>query len=184
VIQIPWTAPKTWSVAEVVTAANMNAHVRDNLNYLNAQHKAKAADQTLTTTTLTNDSDLFFATAINEIWLVDTYILVDSNATADIKYTWTVPSGTMKWAPLSQVAGVEVFWHITTGSSSTALKNATDVMVSESLAATNIWGVNMKSIVVAGGTAGNVQFQWAQNVASGSTILKAGSLLIATRVST
>jgi hypothetical protein len=29
-----WTAPRTWSVAEVVTAAMLNTHVRDNLNYL------------------------------------------------------------------------------------------------------------------------------------------------------
>ena len=29
-----WTAPKTWSVGEIVTAANMNLHLRDNLNYL------------------------------------------------------------------------------------------------------------------------------------------------------
>lgn len=29
-----WTAPRTWVVSEVVTAAEMNAHVRDNLNYL------------------------------------------------------------------------------------------------------------------------------------------------------
>src|SRR5688572_10563024 len=29
-----WSAPKTWSVGEVVTAAMMNTHVRDNLDYL------------------------------------------------------------------------------------------------------------------------------------------------------
>lgn len=29
-----WTAPKTWSVGELVTATNMNTHVRDNLTYL------------------------------------------------------------------------------------------------------------------------------------------------------
>src|SRR5262245_36675184 len=29
-----WTAPKTWAVNEVVTAANMNTHVRDNENWL------------------------------------------------------------------------------------------------------------------------------------------------------
>lgn len=28
-----WTAPKTWTVAEVLTAANMNTHVRDNLAF-------------------------------------------------------------------------------------------------------------------------------------------------------
>ncbi|MGH2374564.1 MAG: hypothetical protein ACRDIC_14005 [bacterium] len=27
---MPWTNPKTWSVGELVTAANMNTHVRDN----------------------------------------------------------------------------------------------------------------------------------------------------------
>jgi hypothetical protein len=29
-----WTAPRTWTVGEVVTAAMMNAHVRDNLKYV------------------------------------------------------------------------------------------------------------------------------------------------------
>jgi hypothetical protein len=29
-----WTTPKTWSTGELVTAANMNLHVRDNLNAL------------------------------------------------------------------------------------------------------------------------------------------------------
>lgn len=29
-----WTSPATWSVNEIVTAAKMNLHVRDNLNYL------------------------------------------------------------------------------------------------------------------------------------------------------
>lgn len=30
-----WTTPKTWVAAEFVDAAEMNQHVRDNLNYLN-----------------------------------------------------------------------------------------------------------------------------------------------------
>jgi|TARA_Y100000310_G_scaffold317685_1_gene370846 hypothetical protein len=29
-----WTAPRTWVAGEVVTAALMNTHVRDNLRYL------------------------------------------------------------------------------------------------------------------------------------------------------
>lgn len=29
-----WTTPRTWVASEVPTAANFNAHVRDNLNYL------------------------------------------------------------------------------------------------------------------------------------------------------
>lgn len=31
-----WTAPRTWTTAELVTAAIMNTHVRDNLIYLKA----------------------------------------------------------------------------------------------------------------------------------------------------
>ncbi len=32
-----WTTPRTWVVGEVVTAALMNTHVRDNLSYLHAE---------------------------------------------------------------------------------------------------------------------------------------------------
>jgi hypothetical protein len=32
-----WTTPRTWNVSELVTAALMNTHVRDNLNYLKEQ---------------------------------------------------------------------------------------------------------------------------------------------------
>lgn len=30
-----WTVPKSWASGEVLTAANMNTHVRDNLSFLN-----------------------------------------------------------------------------------------------------------------------------------------------------
>ncbi len=30
-----WTAPRTWTTGELVTAAIMNAHIRDNQNTLN-----------------------------------------------------------------------------------------------------------------------------------------------------
>lgn len=32
-----WTAPRTWAAFEVVTAANFNTHLRDNLKYLKGQ---------------------------------------------------------------------------------------------------------------------------------------------------
>jgi hypothetical protein len=37
-----WTAPRTWVVNEVVTAAELNAHVRDNLLELRARHGVSA----------------------------------------------------------------------------------------------------------------------------------------------
>ncbi len=53
-IPISWTAPKTYSVGEVLTAATMNTHVRDNL-LQTAPAKAAAA------------GDTFYATAANVI---------------------------------------------------------------------------------------------------------------------
>ena len=31
---MPWTTPKTWATGELVTAADLNTHLRDNLNFL------------------------------------------------------------------------------------------------------------------------------------------------------
>lgn len=39
-----WTAPRTWSVGEIVTAAIMNTHVRDDLKYLKGQAGAVAIE--------------------------------------------------------------------------------------------------------------------------------------------
>lgn len=33
-----WTTPRTWVVGEVVTAAELNQHIRDNLNFLRGAH--------------------------------------------------------------------------------------------------------------------------------------------------
>src|SRR5437867_1425284 len=43
-----WTAPATWTVGQLVTAATMNTHVRDNLNYLKGQAGAITLDDALT----------------------------------------------------------------------------------------------------------------------------------------
>ncbi len=51
---MPWTAPRTWTTGEIVTAAMMNTHVRDNL-LETAPAKAVAA------------GDLFYATGMNAI---------------------------------------------------------------------------------------------------------------------
>jgi hypothetical protein len=182
---MPWTAPKTWSAGETLTAANFNTHIRDNLNYVNTQHKYKVGDTSSTSTTLANDPDLVWAVAANEVWLVQAFLLIDSNGTAGYKCTWTVPSGgTMKWAGLMDRAGAGIFWAGDTGSSPNALLDAAATQTYSSASAATIWGVQINGIVTIGATAGNVQFQFAQGAVSGTTITKAGSLLIAHRVST
>jgi len=47
---VAWTAPRTWVVGEVVTAAQMNAHVRDNLVYLKGGAGAITIDSGVTVT--------------------------------------------------------------------------------------------------------------------------------------
>lgn len=42
-----WTTPKTWAAGEFVDAAEMNAHIRDNINYLNddrVQYAQRSSD--------------------------------------------------------------------------------------------------------------------------------------------
>ena len=178
-----WTAPRTWTDGELVTKAIMDPHVRDNLNYLNWQHKYKASDESVVNATLQNDDDLFFAVAANERWFVECTLMIDSNATADFQATFTVPaSATMKWGALD--TGTGTTWAYTTVSVPTALLDAAAARGFQSPAAGTIWGLVLRGIVQVAGTAGNVQLQWAQNTASGTTIVKAGSLLIAHRVST
>lgn len=45
-----WTTPRTWATSEVVTAAMLNTHLRDNLNWLHGHHGCllfKSANQTV-----------------------------------------------------------------------------------------------------------------------------------------
>lgn len=71
-----WTDPRTWVTNELVTAALMNAHVRDNLDFLYAHHGCrlyKSASQTvvagntdlITWNSESYDTDAFHSTAVN-----------------------------------------------------------------------------------------------------------------------
>lgn len=60
-----WTTPRTWVAGETVTAAQLNAHIRDNLDFLHSKDHASAyqsTNQALTTSTyeaITFDSEHF-----------------------------------------------------------------------------------------------------------------------------
>jgi hypothetical protein len=42
-----WTTPRTWSTGEIVTAAQLNTHLRDDLNYLYDNRVVKIAESVL-----------------------------------------------------------------------------------------------------------------------------------------
>ncbi|MBN1963309.1 MAG: hypothetical protein JW910_01600 [Anaerolineae bacterium] len=53
-----WTTPRTWAVDELVTAANMNTHLRDNLSYLFARPLDSVRDTGTYATTSTSFVDV------------------------------------------------------------------------------------------------------------------------------
>jgi hypothetical protein len=59
---MPWTSPKTWSVNEVVTAANMNTHLKDNMIFVGSPPQCSVSNVTqsvpnLTLTALNADTE-------------------------------------------------------------------------------------------------------------------------------
>ena len=151
-----WTTPKTWSVGEVVTAANMNLHLRDNLNALYQVAKMKASNETVNnSTTLQNDDHLVLAVnASTKYTLVAFLIGFADNDTPDIKIKWILPTGgTMRWAELREL-----------GAGTQALTELTEVSEA-ALPTTNANKIFLfTGAVTIAGTAGNVQLQWAQNI--------------------
>lgn len=49
-----WTAPKTWTVGEVLTAADLNEQLRDNLTWLKQAHAGAGYQRTAVNQALTN----------------------------------------------------------------------------------------------------------------------------------
>lgn len=97
-----WTTPRTWTTGETVTAAIMNTHVRDNLDFLHGHHGCrvfKSANQTVTSgsndvlswnsedydtdaihSTVTNNSRLIVPSGFGGYWLFYLEAQVDADA--------------------------------------------------------------------------------------------------------
>jgi hypothetical protein len=172
---MPWTTPKTWSVAEVVTAANMNAQLRDNLSLV-PHFVVKAADETVTSsTTLQDDDHLLFAMGANESWQFHGNLWTSNAAEiGHIKITFTVPAsgsymataygpatgGTWQFSNIRSVSDVPSFFSASTG-----------IQIS-------VFGIARTA-----GTAGNCTLQWAQATSNGTgTILKKDSHLFVSKL--
>lgn len=97
-----WTLPRTWNVGELVTAALLNTHVRDNLEYLKAQidlplNHASAASLSLYTTTSAVYADvdstnlaLSLTTSGGAVLLGLSTIAKHSGVSGEIRLDWNV----------------------------------------------------------------------------------------------
>lgn len=71
-----WTAPRTWVTAEIVTASQMNTHVRDNLRYLKGLSGPVAIGDVLTSTTFVTTASAGIRRDVD-----NSYILLQGGAT-------------------------------------------------------------------------------------------------------
>lgn len=156
-----WTAPRTWTDGELVTASIMNTHIRDNELALD-QHLIvrKTSNQTVTSSTvLVNDTALVLPVSANEIWKFEFHVIATGASTGDIKIAFTFPAGGDFSAHLAadDSTGTPVVGQWGTTSSPTAARN---------------FGMNGAAVKYVfpivgtfynGGTGGNVTLQWAQN---------------------
>lgn len=165
-----WTAPKTWSVGETLTAANFNAHIRDNMNAL-TRFVGKTADESVVSSTVLQDDDhLFFAMGANEWYFVAGILWHESASTPHLKFGFTIPASGDYHV---NAIGVD------TGGSAFVQQNLRSVADNGQFFsgptghATQFFGVAQTA-----GTSGNFQLQFAQNISNASAIvLKKGSAM-------
>lgn len=141
----------------------------------------KTADQSVTSSTvLVNDTDLFVPVVASATYAIDCYIRINGAATGtgDIKIAWTIPtSATMSYTSYGTTTSSPAVQYEATANTATTTRavgtnGATDM------------GMAIKAFIVVSTTAGNVQFQWAQNTSVGTaTIVRANSWMRFQRIS-
>lgn len=179
-----WTAPSTWVAAAVVTAAQLNQQLRDNLLALvdRVQVVRATTDQSITSSAvLTNDTALSFAAVAGQTYEFDIALIFSSSSSAiDAKVGFSFPAGTLSFMAFAMdptVASGQVGSGLWVASSS-ATSGTTALSVGVASADT--------PVLVRGSfqctTTGTVQMMWAQNTSTATAMLrKTGSVLRAHR---
>jgi hypothetical protein len=182
-----WTAPRTWVASEVVTAAVMNQHVRDNFNALSdrVQEVRKSTDENRNNTTaLANDAALLFTAVAGQAYKGDVFCIFNAaSSTIDAKVGFSFPAGTMSFGAFAMDPAVAsgTIGSGTWLAASSATSGTTALPVGVASADTGVW-VPFTYLCTTGGA---VNLMWAQNTLTASNMtLKAGSSLEAKRVAT
>jgi hypothetical protein len=145
------------------------------------QVEGLTADLTVSSTTFQNSSDLTLPLTVNASYIMQCQFVYDSNATADIQIRFTTPVGTIirlaAWGPGTAQSGT------------TAISVPVNVTDSTTTATVSYGGGGAGTFLMAAprgalisvGGAGNLVIGFAQVSASGSTILKVGSMVALSR---
>jgi len=172
-----WTAPRTWTDGELVTAAIMNPHIRDNFNALPHLIVKKPSDESVTSNiTPQADDHLILPVGANEIWITEWHILALEGG-GNMNYRFSFPSG-------GQIAFTAHVQEVGGTYTNRSIFGTTSPTSTNSVALSSLpRDVPIQGIYINGGTGGSVTFEWAQQASNaGATTVKANSLLFAGRV--
>ncbi|MGW3499371.1 hypothetical protein ACWDMY_01315 [Streptomyces globisporus] len=132
------------------------------------QFVRKTADESVTSsTTLQNDNHLVLPVVANATYSLFLMCIFSGGTVGDIKFDWTVPTGTvLRWSDQTGTSGLH-----------------SNVDVYSAPGGTTQVAFQVWATVVTSGTAGNIQFRWAQNASDATaTIVRANSHLCLDRV--
>jgi len=151
------------------------------------QFAVKTADETVSaSTTLQNDDHLFWSigNSSTEIWFFELIASVSAaNTTMDIKTLFTAPAGaTIKWGTNATTGGPSSFATLAVSATPPGLNtNIATAAAYGTFAGTS--GVYLMGMLYGGGTAGTVNFQWAQNTSdAGNLTVQKGSFIRYTKI--
>lgn len=167
--------PAKMSVSTVGDVTTLNVErLAPEVGYLTADSAAVN-----NSTTLVDVTGLAVPVAANAVYLIEGFLAYSSNAAADAKFGWTVPTGaTGKWNPLAINA--------TTAGTASSVNVASRLWTEVLPAGATDGGLltcHVKGLLAVGGTAGVLQAQFAQNTATAvNTTVLAYSWVSALRV--
>lgn len=170
----------TFLALEELTAANLNAAftaVTTSVTAITPLFVRKTSDETVNNSAvLQNDDALLLAMSASSTYLLDLRLIVNSGTTPDFKFTFTVPAST--------TGSIQIFEGSTPSTAAAVLQgpfSLTATSATSGIAGDQI--ILVQGVVVVSSTAGNLQFQWAQNTANASdTKVKANSYMMLQKV--
>jgi hypothetical protein len=166
---VAWTNPKTWSVGETLTAANFNAHIRDNLLSVGPHLIArKTSDQTVSTTTLTAVTTIVAPVLANEVWWLEWWLIYSATSAEDMAFRFTFPTAgrvDMNTSGLwwNEASSPQIGPH-SSGTSPTGITNYAG-------SGANRMSLKFAGLYTGGANAGNVGFDYAGATAGSPSVV-------------
>lgn len=130
-----------------------------------------ASDDPRTTTTLTNDAELFLSVSANTLYMFEAMFMVWGPTGGDVKIALTIPSGTITYSAFSWDVSFATLPVFQGGASSGVAMHFGTTGITIPVA------IRVHGACSIGGTPGSLQVQTAQETASGTTTRKAKSWL-------